>query len=357
MECGLVGLPNVGKSTLFNALTAKAMAQAANYPFCTVEPNRDSVAVPDHRLNVLADLAKSKKIIPTSITFVDIAGLVKGASQGEGLGNEFLGHIRRVSAILHVVRCFEGTDIIHVEGRVDPIHDIGIIETELMLADLQSITKRRGAKKKHVDEKYDKLLDKAEKALSNWAFASTAPWTEEERPLLKQLDLLTLLPMIYVCNTLEGQEDSPLVHTVRNHVKASPMNAPVLTISAHMESELSQFSPDERTAFFQSTPMAESGLDRLIREAYAHLNLHTFFTVGPEETRAWTIPKGTIALDAARVIHTDFQRGFIRAETIAYDDYITYKTPAEIKSAGRLRAEGKDYVVQDGDILFFRHNV
>lgn len=350
MKCGIVGLPNVGKSKLFNALTSTARAQASNYPFCTIDPNIGTVAVPDKRLEVLAEKTKASRIIPADLTFVDIAGLVKGASKGEGLGNQFLSHIRQVDAILHVVRCFEG-DIIHVEGRVNPVEDIDIIETELMLADLQSVEQRLAKKK---GDLFSPLLKKAYDVLCQGEFASTASWEKQDKE--QQLGLLTLKPMIYVCNTEEEKEKS--LHFVEKvNKKAEEHGRPCLTLCHHLEAELAAFSAEEKRAFLQTLGWQEPGIDQVIRTSYAMLGLITFFTAGPKEVRAWTIANGTSAAEAAGVIHTDFQRGFIRAEIISYNDYVLYGNSGRAKEEGKMRSEGKDYIVQDGDVILFRFNV
>lgn len=354
MECGIVGLPNIGKSTLFNALTATSDAQAANYPFCTIEPNKGCVLVQDHRLECLAEKAKSEKMIPQQLTFVDIAGLVKGASQGEGLGNQFLSHIRQVDAIIHVVRCFEG-DITHVMDRIDPVQDIEIIQTELMLADLESIEKRLAAKKKNTDPDLLKMLEKAYEKLSKGVFSKEADWSDAEKEKLHLLQLLTLKPMIYVCNVDEDglSGKGHYVQKVKEHVKS----APVLTICHQLEYEIAMLEEKDQKPFLESVGLKETGLNQMIRTAYDHLGLMTFFTVGPKEARAWTLSKKSTAFDAAGKIHTDFQKGFIRAEVISYEDYIKYDTLSDLKAAGRLRLEGKDYLVKDADIMHFRFNV
>jgi len=361
-KMGIVGLPNVGKSTLFNALTRTAAAQAANFPFCTIEPNVGEVGVPDARLDKLADIAGSKQIIPTRMTFVDIAGLVKGASKGEGLGNQFLANIREVDAIAHVLRCFEDGDITHVEGRVDPVADAETIETELMLADIESIEKRlqglvrkvRGGDKDAMQQ--EGLLKAAMAMLEQGKPARLVEVDEDDAKAWKLLQLLTTKPVLYVCNVgesdaAEGNEFSAKVA----EMAAAEGNAHVI-ISAQIEEEISQLEPDEAQMFLEEMGLAEAGLDRLIRAGYELLHLETYFTVGPKEARAWTIRHGTAAPQAAGVIHGDFERGFIRAETIAYDDFVTCGGEQPSKEAGKMRAEGKTYVVKDGDVLHFLFN-
>ncbi len=361
-KMGIVGLPNVGKSTLFNALTRTAAAQAANFPFCTIEPNVGEVAVPDARLDTLAAIAKSKQIIPTRMTFVDIAGLVKGASKGEGLGNQFLANIREVDAIAHVLRCFEDGDVTHVEGRVDPVADAETIETELMLADIESIEKRlqnivrkvRGGDKDAVQQ--ERLLRMALAALEKGEPARTVAVDAEDTRAWKLLQLLTSKPVLYVCNVgeadaAEGNEFSRKVA----EMAAAQGNAHVI-ISAQIEEEISQLEREEAAMFLEEMGLAEAGLDRLIRAGYELLHLETYFTVGPKEARAWTIRSGTSAPKAAGVIHGDFEKGFIRAETIAYDDYVALGGEGPAKEAGKMRAEGKTYTVKDGDVLHFLFN-
>jgi GTP-binding protein YchF len=359
-KCGIVGLPNVGKSTLFNALTETAAAQAANYPFCTIEPNVGEVAVPDQRLDVLSKLAKSAEIIPTRLTFVDIAGLVKGASQGEGLGNQFLGNIREVDAIAHVVRCFEDSDVVHVANKVDPIADIETIETELMLADLDSLERRVDGLEKKIrgqDKEAKETLDLVQRSLKLLRDGKPARFVErkpEEEKLFHSLGLLTSLPVLYVCNVEEsaaatGNEFS---RKVEAHAKAE--GAACVAISAKIESEIAVLPREEREMFLQEIGLKEPGLDRLIRAGYGLLHLVTFFTVGPKETRAWTVTAGSRAPQAAGVIHSDFERGFIRAETIAYDDYVKGGGEAGARDIGKLRLEGKEYIVADGDVFHFR---
>ena len=359
-KCGIVGLPNVGKSTLFNALTETAAAQAANYPFCTIEPNVGEVAVPDPRLETLAALAKSATIVPTRLTFVDIAGLVRGASKGEGLGNQFLANIREVDAIAHVVRCFEDTDVTHVEGRIDPIADIETVETELMLADLDSLERRvdgLNKKAKGGDKEAKETLDLINRALALLREGKPARLTarkpEEERAF-HMLGLLTSLPVLYVCNVDEASAASGNAYARQVEARAAAEGAAAIVISAKIEAEIAVLARDERNEYLAAVGLKEPGLDRLIRAGYALLHLVTFFTAGPKETRAWTVTRGTKAPQAAGVIHTDFERGFIRAETIAYDDYVAYGGEAGARDAGKMRLEGKDYVVQDGDVMHFR---
>ncbi len=359
-KCGIVGLPNVGKSTLFNALTETAAAQAANYPFCTIEPNVGEVAVPDKRLDTLARLAKSVQIVPTRLTFVDIAGLVRGASQGEGLGNQFLGNIREVDAIAHVVRCFEDTDVTHVENRIDPVADIETIETELMLADLESLEKRvdgLSKKAKGGDKEAKDSLDLINRALALLREGKPARFTErkpEEEKTFHTLGLLTSLPVLYVCNVEEGSAASGNAFSQKVEARAKEEGAAAVVISAKIESEIAVLARDERTDYLAAVGLHEAGLDRLIAAGYALLDLVTYFTAGPKESRAWTITRGTRAPQAAGVIHTDFEQGFIRAETIAYDDYVACGGEVGARDAGKMRLEGKDYVVQDGDIMHFR---
>jgi GTP-binding protein YchF len=361
-KCGIVGLPNVGKSTLFNALTQTAAAQAANYPFCTIEPNVGDVAVPDPRLEKLATIAKSAEIIPTRITFVDIAGLVRGASKGEGLGNQFLANIREVDAIAHVLRCFEDDDITHVEGRIDPVSDAETVETELMLADLESLEKRviPLEKKAKSGEKEAKeqlaLMLKALVLLREGKPARLAELSHEERLPFSQLGLMTAKPVLYVCNVDEASAAAGNKFSTAVEEMAKRQGAGSVAISARIEEEVAQLPSGEREEFLASLGLDEPGLNRLIRAGYALLGLITFFTAGPKEARAWTVTKGARAPQAAGVIHTDFEHGFIRAETIAYDDYIAGNGEAGARDAGRFRLEGKDYVVQDGDVMHFRFN-
>jgi GTP-binding protein YchF len=361
-KCGIVGLPNVGKSTLFNALTETAAAQAANYPFCTIEPNVGEVAVPDPRLDKLAEVGKSQQIIPTRLTFVDIAGLVKGASKGEGLGNQFLATIREVDAIAHVVRCFEDSDITHVEGKVAPLNDIETIETELMLADLESLEKRvdnltKKAKGNDKDAKEQlELVDRALKLLREGKPARFLERKPEEERAFRMLGLLTSKPVLYVCNVEEGSAADGNAFSEQVMARAKEEDAVAVVISAKIESEIATLSREERVDFLDTLGLHEAGLDRLIRAGYELLHLITYFTVGPKEARAWTITKGTKAPQAAAVIHTDFEKGFIRAETIAYDDYVTLGGEAGARDGGKLRLEGKEYVVADGDVMHFRFN-
>jgi GTP-binding protein YchF len=359
-KCGIVGLPNVGKSTLFNALTETAAAQAANYPFCTIEPNVGEVAVPDPRLDGLAVLGKSEKIVPTRLTFVDIAGLVRGASKGEGLGNQFLANIREVDAIAHVVRCFEDTDVTHVDGKIDPIADIETIETELMLADLDSLEKRVDALEKKArgnDKEAKEILDLVQRALAPLREGKPARVVErkpEEEKAFGMLGLMTAKPVVYVCNVEEAAAANGNDYSRKVEARAREEGAVSVVISAKIESEIAVLSRDEREDYLAAVGLKEAGLDRLIRAGYALLDLVTYFTVGPKEARAWTITRGTKAPQAAAVIHTDFEKGFIRAETIAYDDYISFSGEAGAKEAGKFRLEGKEYVVADGDVLHFR---
>ncbi|MCO5162893.1 MAG: redox-regulated ATPase YchF [Mesorhizobium sp.] len=363
-KCGIVGLPNVGKSTLFNALTRTAAAQAANYPFCTIEPNTGEVAVPDPRLKKLAAAGKSKEIIPTRISFVDIAGLVRGASKGEGLGNQFLANIREVDAIVHVLRCFENDDITHVEGRIDPVADAETVETELMLSDLESLERRIVQFRKRASVK-DKealtVLPVMEQALALLNDGKPVRMlldklAADEMPILLGLNLLTSHPVLYVCNVSEEEAATGNEHTRAVEKMAAAQGARVVVISAAIEAEVAQLPDEEAKEFLADLGLEEPGLDKLIRAGYDLLHLITYFTVGPKETRAWTIVKGTKAPQAAGVIHTDFERGFIRAQTIAYEDFITLGGEVAAKEAGKARDEGKDYVVQDGDVLLFRFN-
>ncbi len=363
-KCGIVGLPNVGKSTLFNALTKTAAAQAANYPFCTIEPNTGEVAVPDARMQTLANVAKSKEIIPTRINFVDIAGLVRGASKGEGLGNQFLANIREVDAIVHVLRCFEDGDITHVEGRIDPVADADTIETELMLADLDSLERRTEQTRKRATGK-DKesmamlpVMEDSLKLLQDGKPVRTllSRLDAEETRILKGLNLLTSHPVLYVCNVAESDAATGNKYTEAVAAMAREQGAETVTISAAIEAEVAQLPDEEAKEFLSALGLDEAGLDRLIRAGYKLLNLITYFTVGPKETRAWTIERGTKAPQAAGVIHSDFERGFIRANTIAYDDYIQFGGEVGAKEAGKARDEGKEYVVQDGDVIHFRFN-
>jgi GTP-binding protein YchF len=363
-RCGIVGLPNVGKSTLFNALTETQAAQAANYPFCTIEPNVGQVGVPDPRLDTLAKIAGSAKIIPTQLSFVDIAGLVRGASKGEGLGNQFLGNIREVDAIVHVLRCFENDDIQHVDNRIDPISDAETVETELMLSDLESLEKRVPAaqKKAAQGDKEAKLaasvLGQALELLREGKPARlTRPRDEEEARVLQQAQLLTSKPVLYVCNVEEESAAQGNAFSARVFDKAKAEGANAVIVSAAIESELVGMDPDERTIFLEEMGLHETGLARVIRSGYDLLHLITFFTVGPKEARAWTVHSGAKAPEAAGEIHSDMQRGFIRAETIAYDDYVALGGETGAKDAGKLRQEGKEYLVQDGDVMHFKFNV
>lgn len=361
-KMGIVGLPNVGKSTLFNALTRTAAAQAANFPFCTIEPNVGDVAVPDARLDKLAGIAGSKQIIPTRMTFVDIAGLVKGASKGEGLGNQFLANIRECDAIAHVLRCFEDDDITHVEGRVDPVEDAATIETELMLSDLESIEKRlqnltrkvRGGDKEAVQQV--RLLEAAQAALENGKPARTVTVDEDDAKAWRMLQLLTTKPVLYVCNVEEESSATGNSQSARVAEMAAAEGNSAVVISARIEEEISQLDAEEAKMFLTEMGLEEAGLDRLIRAGYALLHLQTYFTVGPKEARAWTIKAGTSAPKAAGVIHGDFERGFIRAETIGYDDFVSLGGEQPAKEAGKMRAEGKTYIVKDGDVLHFLFN-
>ena len=362
-KCGIVGLPNVGKSTLFNALTETATAEAANYPFCTIEPNTGIVAVPDKRLKKLSELANSQKVIPAQMQFVDIAGLVSGASKGEGLGNKFLSHIREVDAIIHVLRCFEDTEITHVENTIDPLRDSEIIETELMLADLDSLDKQiqnlsKKAKSNDSDAKKDlALMQNLHVLLSDGKPIRSADFDKDKLKKIKTFNLLTSKPVLYVCNVSE--EDAVLGNKFSKIIfdKAIQENCVSVIISGAIESEIALLNDEEKNEFLADLNLKESGLNRLIRKGFDLLGLLTFFTVGPKEARAWTLKKDSTAPEAAGAIHTDFQKGFIRAETISYDDYLNYKSEQAVKDSGRMRVEGSDYIVQDGDIFHFRFNV
>ncbi|MCF7646514.1 redox-regulated ATPase YchF [Bacillus subtilis] len=363
-KCGIVGLPNVGKSTLFNALTKTAAAQAANYPFCTIEPNTGEVAVPDSRMRQIADIAGSKELIPTRINFVDIAGLVRGASKGEGLGNQFLANIREVDAIVHVLRCFEDDDITHVEGRIDPVSDAQTVETELMLSDLESLERRIVQIRKRATGK-DKeattvlpMMEESLKLLQNgepvrMLLKGIAP---DDLLILKGLNLLTSKPVLYVCNVAEGDAAKGNEHTEAVAKMAQEQGAQSVIISAAIEAEVSQLPDEDAQLFLGEMGLEEPGLDRLIRAGYSLLDLITYFTAGPKETRAWTVHRGAKAPQAAGVIHTDFERGFIRAQTIAFNDYVAFKGEVGAKEAGKARDEGKEYVVQDGDVMLFKFN-
>ena len=361
-KCGIVGLPNVGKSTLFNALTRTAAAQAENYPFCTIEPNTGDVAVPDPRLFKLAEFAKSKNVVPTRLTFVDIAGLVRGASKGEGLGNQFLGNIREVDAIAHVLRCFADDDVTHIEGRIDPLADAETVETELMLADLESLERRIDPLRKRATAR-DKealallpMMERALAALQDGKLVRTirADLSEDDRKVLRGLNLLTAKPVLYVCNVGEDDAATGNADTARIAEKATAEGAGMVVISASIEAEIAQLSDDEQADYLEAIGLEEPGLNRMIRAGYELLDLVTFFTAGPKEAHAWTVRRGARAPQAAGAVHTDFERGFIRAQTIKYDDYVGLGGETAARDAGKARDEGKDYVVQDGDVILFK---
>lgn len=360
LKCGIVGLPNVGKSTLFNALTQTSSAEAANYPFCTVDPNVGCVGVPDERLAVLSKLAHSKKVVPTQVEFVDIAGLVKGASQGEGLGNQFLGHIRSTDAILHVLRCFEDADITHVDGGVAPLRDLETIETELMIADMESLerrTERMGKKVQNLPKDMQETYALAQEALKSLQEGKALRPRHGEKSRFASLELLSDKPVLLVCNVNEADVNRGNDYTRLVEDYAEQHQLEVAIISAAIEAEISTLGEEDQREFLQTLNIPEKGLSQVIKKAYRLLDLSTFFTAGPEETRAWSFPVGALAPNAASEIHTDFKRGFICAATISYEDYVRYGGEAGAKAAGKLRLEGKDYVVQDGDIMHFRFNV
>ena len=362
-RCGVVGLPNVGKSTLFNALTASAAAAVANYPFCTIEPNVGRVPVPDSRLDAIARLAKSARVMPTQTEFVDIAGLVRGASKGEGLGNQFLAHIREVDAVLHLLRCFEDRDVTHVEGRVDPLSDADIIDTELMLADLDSLGRRRDGlvKRTRGDDAEAKaeleLVDRALALLGEGRPARELIAAGLDREAVRRLNLLTSKPVLYVCNVAEADAAHGTDATRAVAARAEAEGARCLVISAAIEAELAGLGPDDRAAFLADLALEEPGLDRVIRAGHELLGLISFFTAGPKEARAWTIRRGATAAEAAGAVHTDFQRGFIAAEVIAWDDYVRSGGEQGARAAGKMRQEGRAYVVKDGDVILVRFNV
>ena len=362
-KCGIVGLPNVGKSTLFNALTETSSAEAANYPFCTIEPNSGIVSVPDKRLTSLSNLAKSKKVIPAQMQFVDIAGLVSGASKGEGLGNKFLSHIREVDAIIHVVRCFEDSDITHVNNSINPLRDSEIIDTELMLADLESLERQiqnlsKKARSNDINTKNDlELMKNLSKFLSDGVPIRLIDLSDEEIKKIKTFNLLTSKPILYACNVNEDDASSGNNFTKNIFDKAEIENCDAIIISGSIESEIAMLDETEKKEFLKELNLHESGLNRLIRTGFNLLDLITFFTVGPKEARAWTIKNKSTAPEAAGIIHTDFQKGFIRAETISYEDFVNFKSEQAVKDAGRMRVEGADYIVKDGDVFHFRFNV